>query len=83
MGDFADVHLVTFFADSDEMIQIVNIFNGYCTSVLALLCHKAGKQTFTVQAPLCAMQCGTIAQLQQCVRILKVCPPCSNGLTDT
>ena len=36
-----------------------------------------------VQAWLCAMQCGTITQLPQCVRILKVCPPCSNGLKDT
>ena len=41
------MHPVTIFADSDEMVQIVNIFNGHCTSVLALLCHKAGEQTFT------------------------------------
>ena len=47
IAGFADVHPVTFFADSDEMIKIVNIFDGYCTSVLALLCHKAEKQTFT------------------------------------
>ena len=33
---------MTFFLDSNEMVQIVNIVNGHCTSVLAFLCHKAG-----------------------------------------